>query len=189
MTFSCNNIYKKYQNNLVINKFSYKFDSGLYLLTGINGIGKSTLLKIIAKVIKPTNYNFVIDNVKTAYLCEKIELLNCKVYPFLKAVSKINKIKLDIKNELIKWNVPNKNIYNLSKGNKQKIAIIMMMLTDAEIYLFDEPTNALDSSGIILFLDFIKRLIEKKKIVIISTHDQDYFKKFEYEEISLSCLG
>ena len=97
MSFELKNIYKKYRNNIVLNKFNFKFEEGLYLLRGINGIGKSTLLKIMAGIILPTNINYSIENKKVAYLCEKVELVNLKPYEFLNSISKINNIKNDIK--------------------------------------------------------------------------------------------
>ena len=185
MIFSCNKIYKKYNNNMILNNFSYKFETGLYLITGHNGIGKSTLLKTLCKVIKPTNLNYSIDKIKTAYLCEKIELLNSKVLPFLNSVAKINKVKYDIKKEMQIWNIPNKNIYNLSKGNKQKVGLLMLMLTNADLYILDEPTNALDELSIKLLKYYIKRLLENGKIVLVSTHSKEFFCDLGYKEVNL----
>ena len=85
------------------------------------------------------------------------------------------------------WNIPNKNIMNLSKGNKQKVAILMMKYTISDVYLFDEPTDSLDKRGIELFADIIEKLLDENKVVIISTHEPSYFTKFEYNEVKL-CL-
>lgn len=188
MEFKIENITKKYGKNIVLNNFSYKFNSGLYLLTGNNGIGKSTLLKLIAKVIYPSNLNYKIDNIKTAYLCEKFDFCNINSYAFLKEISKINKIKIDVSSLMDKWKIPKRNIMNLSKGNKQKIAILMMMLTNVNLYLFDEPTDALDRVSKELFLEFIEGLIDNDKIVIIVTHDKELFTSLNFEEMKLECL-
>ena len=185
MTFSCSNLYKKYNRNLILNGFTYTFESGLYLVVGKNGIGKSTLLKTLCKVIKPNNSNYVLEKIKTAYLCEKIELLNSKVLPFLQSVARINKVKYDIQKEMNIWNLPNKNIYNLSKGNKQKLGILMLMLANADMYILDEPTNALDDLSIKLLKCYIKRLLDKDKIVLLSTHSKRIFEDFAYKEIVL----
>ena len=187
MSFSIKNIHKKYNRNYVLQRVNISFEDGLHLLTGINGIGKSTLLKLIAKVINPTNSNYIIETTKVAYLCEKIELVNDKPLSFLKSICKINNVKYDIKSDLKMWNIPNKNIMNLSKGNKQKVAILMMKYTISDVYLFDEPTDSLDKRGIELFTDIIKKLLDENKVVIISTHEPSYFTKFEYNEVKL-CL-
>lgn len=189
MIFKVRNIIKKYGKKIVLNKFSYEFKSGLYLLTGINGIGKSTLLKIISKIIYPSNDNYYITNTKVAYLCEKIELINIKVINFLNKIASINDVEVDLKKLIAEWKIPNKRINNLSKGNKQKVSILMMMLTDCEIYVFDEPTNALDEYAISKFINFVNSLINNEKTVIISTHDKECFKYIKHEEIRLECLN
>lgn len=188
MNFKVENITKKYGKNIILNKFSYSFNSGLYLLTGINGIGKSTLLKIIAKVIYPSNLNYKIDREKVAYLCEKMELSNINSYTFLKEISKLNKVDVNVKMLMNKWKIPRRNIMNLSKGNKQKVSLLMMVLLEANIYLFDEPTDALDSFAKDLFVEYISSLLDKEKIVIICTHDKECFINLKYEEIKLGCL-
>lgn len=187
MTFRIENISKNYGKNIVINDFSYIFNSGLYLITGVNGIGKSTLLKIIARLIYPTNHNYHIDVEKVAILCEKTGFSNIKVFDFLYNVSKINNMNIDVKKEIKKWIIPNKKINALSNGNKQKVGLLMMRFTDANIYLFDEPTNALDNDAIVHFKNMINDLIKDGKIVIISTHNIDIFSDFKYEEIGLKC--
>ena len=187
MIFKVKNISKKYGRKIVLNKFSYEFKSGLYLLTGANGVGKSTLLKIISKIIYPSNDNYYITNEKVAYLCEKIELINIRVINFLNKIAKINGYEVDLKKLIDEWMIPNKRINNLSKGNKQKVAILMMLLTDSEIYVFDEPTNALDEYAISKFVSFVNDLIKREKTVIISTHDKECFKYLKHEEIRLGC--
>ena len=187
MIFKVKNISKKYGRKIVLNKFSYEFKSGLYLLTGANGVGKSTLLKIISKIIYPSNDNYYITNEKVAYLCEKIELINIRVINFLNKIAKINGFEVDLKKLIDEWMIPNKRINNLSKGNKQKVAILMMLLTDSEIYVFDEPTNALDEYAISKLVSLVNELIKREKTVIISTHDKECFKYLRHEEIRLGC--
>ena len=60
----------------------------------------------------------------------------------------------------------------------------MMKMAKSDVYLFDEPTDALDKVSITLFREFIKELILLDKIVIISTHEKEYFKDFNYKEVS-----
>ena len=185
MKYDLKNISKRYGSNCVIDNFTYQFYSGLYLLTGKNGTGKSTLLKIIAKVIFPSNKDYHITDINVAYLCEKPELLNLKVISFLKKISKINDRKLNINSLIKKWCIPNKYINQLSNGNKQKVALLMMYLTESDIFVFDEPTNALDELAVGNFIEVVKESLENDKIVIISTHEKELFKSILYTEIKL----
>ena len=186
MILNLTNISKKYETNIILRHFDYTFNEGLYLLIGRNGSGKSTLLKIISGLIYPTNSNYIINNVKVAYLCEKNELGNGNIFVFLNSINDLFKSKRNIKEELKKWDIPNKNINKLSKGNKQKSAIIMMSLVDADVYIFDEPTDALDTKSIGLFIDLISELINNKKTIIISTHEKKYFERLKYTEVNFS---
>ena len=180
MEFKVRNLTKSYRKNKVIEDFSYDFRSGLYLLTSKNGTGKSTLLKMMANIIYPDNKDYYIESKKIAYLCEKIEVANCKVLTFLHDITSLNGLKRNIKSDIKEWKLPNKYIEYLSKGNKQKTALLMMFYTKADVYLFDEPTDALDKDTITLFINGIRRLIEDKRIVIVVTHEKEYFKNLNY---------
>lgn len=184
MIFKVKNLTKCYNQKIVVKGFSYDFYPGLYLFTGRNGSGKSTVLKMIANVIFPSNYTYQKSFAKITYLCEHIDLLNIKVVEFLTLFSKLCKRKKDFNLQLKNWKIPNKKMLNLSKGNKQKVGILMMLLNDSDIYLFDEPTDALDDSSIILFQNEIKTLLDKDKIIIIATHEKRYFDGFRYQEIT-----
>ena len=75
-------------------------------------------------------------------------------------------------------------MWKLSKGNIQKIGILAMLISESEIFFFDEPTDALDQDSILLFLEAVKEL-SKDKIVVIATHEIEYFKGLDYVQISL----
>ena len=185
MEFKVRNLMKSYHKNIIINDFSYNFKSGLYLLTSKNGTGKSTLLKLLAKVINNDNKNSFIENKKIAYLCEKVEIGNCKALTFLRDISALNYSKRNIKEVMKEWKLPNKGIDYLSKGNKQKCSLLMIFLTDADIFLFDEPTDALDMDTVKLFINEVKKLLNDGKIVIIATHKKEYFKNLNYVLVDL----
>lgn len=183
MHLSVKNVSKIYNQHIVIQQFEYEFETGLYLFRGENGSGKSTLLKIIAGLIKPTNRDYFISKLKKSYLCERIELLDMRVYEYLlwfcKDYARVKKL-------ISLFRLPNKRIKHLSKGNKQKVALLMVYLTDADVYLFDEPTDALDSEAIIFFEKLLQDLLAKKKIIIIATHEIKYFDNLAYKEIAFN---
>lgn len=183
--FIVRNLCKNYHNLVVVNNFSFEFESGLYLLTGENGKGKSTLLKMFSKVIKPSNIYYHIDEIDRCFMCERIEPGSGNVLDYLKRISQYNYVKTNILALINKWDIPNKDISSLSKGNRQKVAILMTYLCEADLYLFDEPTDALDKKAIKLFNEYIEELINLDKIIIISTHEKKYFSKMKYQEVKI----
>ena len=184
MNFKVTRCFKFYRNNQVVTNFNYEFHEGLYLVTGTNGIGKSTLLKCLANVISPSNDDCKMTSIKKAYLCEKIVISNGKPKAFLSHVMRLNKTWYDIDKMLMEWHIENKVMRKLSKGNKQKIGILAMLLSDSEIYFFDEPTDALDKQSVNLFISAIKELI-KEKIVVVATHEIAYFEGLDYVQINM----
>lgn len=179
------NLNKIYKNLVVVKNFTYTFKNGIYLLLGENGKGKSTILKMLSKAIRPSLKDYYISPLKIVMLCERVELSNGNVIDYLKKISRLNYIKTDFKELLKKWHIPNKAMNSLSKGNKQKVGILMTYLTDADVYLFDEATDALDQQSIKTFKEFILELKESGKIVIICTHEKKYFMDMECIEVLL----
>lgn len=160
-------VFKVYNKQVVLKDVSYKFKRNLYVLSGVNGSGKSTLVKLITKIIKPTKGD-VITNGSICYLPEKFELpRNMTTFDIINLYVKNEKET----NELLKeWEIPKKRLNSLSKGNFQKLGILFMIIKDADIYIFDEPTDSLDTKIIDTFKKCINYLKEKNKCIIIILH-------------------
>ena len=77
------------------------------------------------------------------------------------------------------------SISNLSKGNLQKVMIIQTIMNDADILIFDEPLNGLDPKMQNVFLNIIKELKNKNRLIIITTHYQKYYEDILDEVIYL----
>ena len=185
MEFKVLHLKKKYHNNIIIRDFSYVFQSGLYLVLGKNGAGKSTLAKMIAKLVRPSNKDYQMTKIDLCYLNEKVELSNGLPLDYLKDIAILNGSHANIKDLIKMYNIPNKDMYSLSKGNKQKVAILMAYLQDASLYIFDEVTDALDKASLDLLKEYIKHLIYRDKIILVITHEPSYFKDFTYTELRL----
>ena len=76
----------------------------------------------------------------------------------------------------------------LSGGQKQRLAIAVSLLMDKEILLFDEPTSGLDYRSMLLCADFMKKLADKGKIVIIVTHDEEFTGYIPCEKVVLDNM-
>lgn len=71
----------------------------------------------------------------------------------------------------------NRNIFALSGGEKQLLAITSVACMDNDIYLFDEPSSSLDREAIARFKKVLVKLKEMGKIVIIAEHRLYYLKE------------
>lgn len=172
---------KRYKKHFALKNVNISIDKGkLYLFTGENGSGKSTTIKLISKVIF-NNSGGTIENTfdKIMYLpdnCNYPNLLNVKTYLSMYLANSINETKIEEK--MKEYNLENKMINSLSKGMLQKLGILQTILSNADLYIFDEPLNGLDKLSIQKFKSDIKKLIENEKTVIISTHSRMSFRNF-----------
>ena len=152
---------------------------------GTNGSGKTTTIRSIMGFIKPTSghafvkgneaYTHASENTKfigyvpgeigfpdlqtgTNFLQSQAEFLGLK--DMTKANELIKELQLD----------PRANLKRMSKGMKQKTALVSALMNDAEIIILDEPTTGLDPLMRLAFLDIIKREHEKGKTILMSSH-------------------
>ena len=118
-------------------------------LIGRNGVGKSTLLKIIVGELKADSGEIKIGNrVKIGYLSQGHEELNESRTPLEELNYEFGLTKGQARSELAKLNlfanVVEKPIVDLSGGEKTRVALTKLILTGANFLILDEPTNHLD---------------------------------------------
>jgi ABC-2 type transport system ATP-binding protein len=170
------NVYKKYLNKIVLNDISFTLENNSFtLLVGENGSGKSTILKLISKHIQKTSGKIDVDG-SVAYLQEKYTLprhIDVKTYiSFLESLYNV-----DLSYYVKYLDIPKIKIRELSKGNLQKLGIISLIASKAEILLLDEPSEGMDSETKKKFLSILSTFKKENKTIVISTHDpKDYIK-------------
>lgn len=172
-----NNVQKKYSGNYILDNATISIDKpGIYILHGVNGSGKSTIIKLISGIIYKTSGELKINSV-ISYLPDKFSMPKLmKVKTYLSIVLE-KKSKLD---ELVsKFQIPNKRIGELSKGNQQKLGLLQIFDFEADCYVLDEPIDGLDDYAKRLVKEIIKEKIQMKKIVIMSLHNKTYFNDLE----------
>ena len=162
----------------------------IYGLLGPNGAGKTTTLRCIATLIKPTKGEIYVNKHEVqkepeavrdsiGFLTSDIKLDEQfdvdYMFGFFGRLHNIPKDRLDKrKEELFSYfgiqDFAHKKIKELSTGMKQKAAIAVSLVHDPEIVIFDEPTNGLDIVTARSVTDYLKKLRDDGKLVIVSTH-------------------
>ncbi len=178
------------QGQLYSRPFSYEFrKNNLYIVTGCNGIGKSSLLSVLGRKLSPDeghicyNGNIVRGSDTLAYRVMYLEQNTGCVFSgalgynlYLRSVGDISKYEpyglLDFITEF-----PNGLEYmvgtcgrNLSGGQKQMIGIFQIFLQQPDVIILDEPSSALGEKYVTWLVENIKERIHDT-IIIISTHD------------------
>ena len=177
------NLNKSYENKKILNNINIKIESGKIVgLLGKNGVGKSTLIKIINGLLQKDSGEILLngnkitpqDKEKIAYLPEKTYLnKNMRVIDYFNYMSEFygtfNKEKAINLLEKLNLNI-NTKICKMSKGMQEKLQLILVMARDAELYILDEPLGGVDPATRDYILDTILSNFKEGSSVIISTH-------------------
>src|SRR6516164_3742598 len=158
---------------------------------GPNGSGKTTTIRMLLGLIRPTAGRAIIFGMDTAHQMPSIlprigAIVETPVfYPYLSGVDnlrvisaasgmvsgKANQRRIDEVLELVELQVQAKMAYRkYSLGMKQRLGIAAALLTDPELVLLDEPTNGLDPAGMFEIRQLIHRLASLGKTIFLSSH-------------------
>jgi len=148
-------------------------------LIGINGTGKSTLLKILAGEEEADSGKLTKGNaVRIAYLLQNPEFddnesVISEVIKGKKAKNEFWDTEGEARSLLAKFEIEDveAKVGTLSGGQKKRAALVRTLLDDAEILILDEPTNHLDTAMSEWLEDYLKKM---KQALLIITHDR-YF--------------
>lgn len=159
-------------------------------LLGPNGAGKTTTLRMLATLIKPDEGDALIDGSsvvnepnevrgKIGFLTSELKLEDFFTPNYLfDFFSNLHGVEPEVrerrKKELFERfgvdQFAEVKVANLSTGMKQKVSLIISLVHDPEIIIFDEPTNGLDVITAKVVTDFLLELKAEGKTVIVSTH-------------------
>lgn len=178
------------KNNIILKNINLQIKDGeIISIVGKNGCGKSTFLKLIAGILKPSSGNIFIDNIdifKRKNLRKEVgiifqnpdhQILFPKVFDDIEFALKNLKIENReerIKNSLKEVHLDNKeqkNTYNLSSGQKQRVNIASILAINPNYILLDEPTTMIDSKEKDTIYKIIQQLKKDKKTVIFVTNN------------------
>ncbi len=176
-------ITKKYGKHTALEDVTLNLPSGKIIgLLGPNGSGKTTLIKLINGLLKPTSGELVVDGYKpsvatkkivsylpdTTYLDDNMKIRD--IFAYFKAFyddfdqERAEHLCKDLDLDL------NDRLRNLSKGNKEKVQLIVVMSRNARLYVLDEPIGGVDPATRDYILKTIINNYSEDASVIISTH-------------------
>lgn len=195
------NASKIIKGKMVLEGINYTFQKGItYGLKGINGSGKTMLMRLISGLIYPTDGRVMISEKelgKDISFPEHMGLL-LENPAFLDSYTGLENLKLladlnvnveesDITDALVRVGLEpddRRKYRKYSLGMKQRLGIASAIMEKPQILILDEPLNALDTDGVALISKIIKEEKEKETLIIISCHEEEKLR--EYADVILT---
>ena len=182
-------------------------EPGLYCIVGPNGVGKSTMVKCMNRILKPTSGQVLlndvdIQNMKLKEIAEHIGYVPVQTQdvfsmPVIDAIllgrQKANKWKttdedLEIAARVMKMmgiqDLAMRGFNHLSAGQHQKVAIARGLVQQPEMLILDEPTANLDVKHQVYVSELLRAMaIEENMIVLMISHDLNIAAKYAHKII------
>lgn len=166
------------------------YEGEIYGLLGPNGAGKTTTLRMLATLLTPTSGNIYLDGLdinknleetrkNIGFLTSELKLDNFftpdYTFDFFAELYGLDKNEKVRRKEILfaQFGIDEyryKKIGELSSGMKQKVSLAISLIHDPKIIIYDEPTNGLDIIASKAVEDYLLKLKEENKSIIISTH-------------------
>lgn len=162
----------------------------IFGLLGPNGAGKTTTLRMLATLIKPDEGDALVDGAsivtepervraRIGFLTSELKLEDFftpnYLYDFFSDLHQVpDEVRKARKTELFSRfgidQFAEVKVADLSTGMKQKVSLVISIVHDPDIIIFDEPTNGLDVLTARVVTDFLQELRDQGKTIIVSTH-------------------
>ena len=189
LTLELNHLRKQYKNKTAVNDLSLELKEGVYGLLGANGAGKTTVLRMLCDILRPTSGSVLCNGTPIREMGGEYRRMlgylpqDFGYYPDMKAgrylhyLAELKALPPELigskTQELLQmvelYEARNKKIRTFSGGMLRRLGIAQAMLNDPEILILDEPTAGLDPKERIRFRNIISAF-SRNRIVILSTH-------------------
>ena len=202
-------LYKSFGENDILKGVNLQMEKGkIHILLGNNGSGKSTIINCMLKLLKYDRGSITLDGeeiekLSNTFYFKKVSALlesSVNVYDnlsgeenirYFAGLNRINIKKFDKHLDYIKEfkleNHLDKKVGDYSRGMKQKLSLIIALISDPDYLLLDEPTLGLDFESTNNIIKILKQLaIEQNKSILITSHQIDVIEKLEGELLFLN---
>ncbi len=199
-TVKINDVTKTIKGKTVLENINIGLQSGkIYGFKGVNGSGKTMLMRIISGLIRPTSGCVFVGDKKLhkdisfpqsigiflenpAFLDAYTGFENLKILASIKKAVNDERI-YEVLKQVGLSDAEKKKYRKYSLGMKQRLGIAAAIMENPDIVILDEPTNSLDTNGV----ETVKRIIKSQKeqgaLVIISCHDTEILSELSDEII------
>jgi heme exporter protein A len=187
---TCQNISVRRNSQLLFANLGFTlFPGSCLFVRGRNGIGKSTLLKVIANLLPKDNGEIFFNAINVKLVLDefysllsyigKSEILDEEqtVLKNLEFWAALYKQEMNIAAAIHTFSLEpyiNTEVFKLSQGFRQRVLLARLLLNNARLWLLDEPLNGLDMEACEIFRNLIKARCMQNGIVVIVTHDANF---------------
>ncbi len=192
------NIIKYFDKKLVLDNVSFSVKQGeICGYIGPNGVGKTTTIKILTGIIKPTSGFAYVDGVNVVEKADAVKKIigyvpeSGAVFEALTPIEflifvgrvyqmdeeKVNRKMFELMEIFEIYENRNEPMSSFSKGMKQKVLLISALVHEPKVLFLDEPLNGLDARAIQVFKDIIRKFASEGKTIFYSSHLLDVIEK------------
>lgn len=178
-------------NNKLLHQISFELDKGeKFLIVGENGIGKSTLLKLIVGILKPDSGSIKLGaKTDIGYYAQEHELLDNNK-SVIENFDDVNISQNNLRGVLGKFLFYDDDVFKkvgiLSPGERSRIALAKLSLTRANFLVLDEPTNHLDPETQVIIADVFKNF---PGTMLVVSHNPEFIDNLGISRILLLPSG
>ena len=198
MDIQIESVHKRIKGTTILNNVNLQMKGGMvYGLQGPNGSGKTMLMRLIAGLIRPSSGRVVVNGWKLGEDRDFPPSMGLLIenpafvphYTGLKNLELLAALRSDIDLKQIRSTIcdvglepdDRRKFSKYSLGMKQRLGIAAAIMEQPDLIILDEPTNALDDTGVAQICKLICRERERGALIILTCHDADILERLADE--------